>query len=318
MMRRALKWIALAIVLVPVLLIAVSFINHRLRLPQEEAAYPAPGQLVLVGDHNLHVYAEGSGDVTLVFLAGSGTSAPVLDFRALYSRLSGDYRIAVVERAGYGWSDIASTPRDIDTVLEETRTALQGAGEGPPYVLFPHSMAGLEALYWAALYPAEVTAIIGLDPAVPLTYEVMPDPPQATLTMITFMSRTGLTRLLPFICLESPAISEGHLTAADAETYCALMYRRTLTVNMMAEIEAVQTNAAVVSAHDTPDVPLYVFISNGDDLPVDSWGALLATFAEEANGNYLVLDVNHYIHNFAPDLIAEESRLFISGVMGED
>jgi pimeloyl-ACP methyl ester carboxylesterase len=318
MMRRALKWIALAIVLVPVLLIAVSFINHRLRLPQEEAAHPAPGQMVLVGDHNLHVYAEGSGDVTLVFLAGSGTSAPVLDFRALYSRLSGDYRIAVVERAGYGWSDIASTPRDIDTVLEETRTALQGAGEGPPYVLFPHSMAGLEALYWAALYPDEVTAIIGLDPAVPLTYEVMPDPPQATLTMITFMSRTGLTRLLPFICLESPAISEGHLTAADAETYCALMYRRTLTANMMAEIEAVQANASLVSARNTPHIPLYVFISNGEGLPLDDWEARLVAFAEEAGGSYLALDVGHYVHNLAPDRIAEESRLFIRDVLGED
>ena len=317
-MRRTLKWIAVGIVLVPTLLIAGSFAYHRLRLPREEAAHPAPGQLVSVGDHNLHVYAEGAGDVTLVFLAGSGTSAPVLDFRPLYRRLSGDYRIAVVERAGYGWSDIASTSRDIDTVLEETRSALQGAGEGPPYVLFPHSMAGLEALYWADLYPDEVVAIVGLDPAIPQTYEVMPEPPQAMLTMITFMSRTGLMRLFPFVCLESPAISEGHLSAAEAETYCALLYRRTLTSNMLAEVEAVRTNATVVSAHPTPDVPLYIFISNGDDLPVDSWGTLLAAFAEEAGGDYRVLDVNHYIHNFAPDRIAEESRLFIRGVLGED
>ena len=309
---------ALGIVALPAALIVGSFINHRLRLPREEAAHPAPGRLVTVSDHNLHVYGEGAGGVTLVFLAGSGTSAPMLDFRALYSRLSDDYRIAVVERAGYGWSEIASTPRDIDTVLEETRTALEEAGESPPYVLFPHSMAGLEALYWASLYPHEVAAIVGLDMTTPEIYEVMPDPPQATLAALRFLSRTGLTRLIPAVCHDSPAISEGHLTAGEVDTYCALVYRRTLTANMLAEVDIVRANAERVAAHGTSNVPLYVFISNGEDLPVDNWEALLIAFAEEANGTYVTLDVGHYIHNFAPDLIAEESRLFIQGVVGED
>lgn len=314
-MKRAMRWIILGAVSLLLLLLVGSFVNHRLRLSGEEAAYPPPGQLAPVNDHRLHVYGEGEGPVTLVFLAGSGTSAPMLDFKGLYSRLSDEYRIAVVERAGYGWSDDGETSRDIDTVLNETRMALQQVGERPPYVLFPHSMSGLEAIHWANLYPNEVAAIVGLDPAVPQTYVDQP-PPRAMLAAINFASRSGLIRLAPSICMESPAVSQGHLTSEETAAYCSLLYRRTLTPNMLAEVDATEANAEQVAAQGIPAVPLYFFISNGEELPLDDWGDILAAYAEEAeNGRYLVLDVGHYVHNLAADVIAEESRAFINDVI---
>ncbi len=101
-----------------------------------------------VNGHQMHVYGEGDGNETLVFLSGSGTAAPALDFKALYSRLSDQYHIVVVERADYGFSEAADVPRDIDTVLEGTRSVLALSGENGPYILFPHSLSGIEALYW--------------------------------------------------------------------------------------------------------------------------------------------------------------------------
>lgn len=97
-----------------------------------------------------------------VFMSGSGTCSPILDFKSLYSLLSNEYKIAVVEKFGYGFSDVVDKNRDIDTILSETRMALDKAGIEPPYVLCPHSMSGLEALYWAQKYPEEVEAIVGL------------------------------------------------------------------------------------------------------------------------------------------------------------
>jgi len=85
------------------------------------------------------------------------------------------YRIAVVEKSGYGWSERCNSPRDIGTMLEETRKALDLSGENGPYVLFPHSMSGLEAIYWAQKYPDEVIAIIEMDPTTPGSIEVLPD-----------------------------------------------------------------------------------------------------------------------------------------------
>ncbi len=69
--------------------------------------------------------------------------------------MSVDYRTVVVEKAGYGYSDVSDISRDIDTILEETREALTQAGEEGPYILYPHSMSGIEALYWAQKYPDE-------------------------------------------------------------------------------------------------------------------------------------------------------------------
>ena len=305
------KWLVGGMLLLVTLLIAGSSINHRLQTPREEAAYPPPGQLVPVNGHRLHVYAEGAGDLTLVFLSGSGTTAPTLDFRGLYRRLSDAYRTVVVERAGYGWSEDSDAPRDIDTVLNETRRALELAGESPPYVLLPHSMSGLEALHWANRYPDEVAAIIGLDPATPPIYELMP-PPRLMLTLVAFTARTGLLRLAPFICHEAAAVN--HLTAAETTVYCSIMYRRTLTADMLAETEVTQANAQLVAAEGIPDVPFFFFISNGEGLPMDNWVDVLVAYAEAAGGQYEMLNVGHYVHNEAADLIAEGSRRFLQHV----
>lgn len=62
--------------------------------------------------------------------------------------MKNDYQIAVVEKAGYGFSDISDIDRDIDTILFETRESLNKAGiKNNRYILFPHSMSGIEALY---------------------------------------------------------------------------------------------------------------------------------------------------------------------------
>jgi len=310
-MRRlmmVIKWFLLGLLFLLALLILGSSINHRLQTPREEAAYPPPGQMVQVNGHRLHVYSEGAGDLTLVFMSGSGTNAPTPDFRGLYRRLSDNYRTVVVERAGYGWSDDAGTSRDIDTVLDETRLALKSAGEAPPYVLLPHSMSGLEAIHWANRYPDEVAAIIGLDPATPPSYDSMPTP-RLMMALMGFSARTGLIRLAPSICDQAPAAK--HLSAAEKSAYCSIMYRRTLTRDMLAEVDATQANARQVAAEGIPDVPMYVFVSNGEGLALENWSEVLVSYVQAARGQHTLLDVGHYIHNEAADVIADESRAFL-------
>ena len=309
---KILKWLLLAPLLLLALVITGSFINHRVQTPREEAAHPPPGRMVAVNGHRLHVYAEGEGESTLVFLAGSGTTAPALDFEGLYSRLSDEYRTVVVERAGYGWSDDSGgVSRDIETVLQETRLALEEAGESPPYVLLPHSMSGLEALHWANRYPDEVAAIVGLDPATPASYEDSP-PPRMMLSLIASTGRTGLLRLVPSLCDGSPAVS--HLSDEETGAYCSIMYRRTMTADVRAETEVTQANAELVAAAGIPDVPLYAFISNGEGLPREDWGEVLVAYTEAVGGQYQQLDVGHYVHSEAPDLIAAETRAFLQQI----
>jgi pimeloyl-ACP methyl ester carboxylesterase len=141
-------FIIILLTLIALPLIA-STINHRNQLRKEAKEYIPPGSMVEVNGKKMHVYSQGEGELSLIFMSGHGTSNPTLDFMPLWMRLVDEYRIAVVEKSGYGWSETSNSPRDIDTMLEETRKALELSGEKGPYVLFPHSMSGLEALYWA-------------------------------------------------------------------------------------------------------------------------------------------------------------------------
>lgn len=63
-------------------------------------------------------------------MSGAGTCSPILDFKSLNSSLSDDYRIVVVEKLGYGFSDVVDESRDIDTILSQTRMAIERAGQG--------------------------------------------------------------------------------------------------------------------------------------------------------------------------------------------
>lgn len=315
MKKKLFKWI---IVGIPLLLVAgatfivgSSYFEHKELVEQEKREYPAPGTLVEIDDtgNKLHVYAEGEGDTTLVFMSGLGTSSPVYDFKALYSKLSNEYRIAVVERAGYGWSDISSSPRDIVTVLEETRTSLELSGENPPYVLFPHSLAGLEALYWANRYPEEVKAIVGLDPLVPDFYTHTEEKPSFS-PVIDFLMRTGLVRHQPDVFNDNfPAMKKGHLSEKEAKVAETIFYRRVQTENMKEEVNSLPANVQILSEQGKPDVPFHVFISGENE--EEYWSESLTSYAKETGGEYFILDAEHYIHLDSPEVIAEKSRELI-------
>ncbi|MDD4851499.1 MAG: alpha/beta hydrolase, partial [Gemmiger sp.] len=157
----------LAGLLVILLLLAA---YHHLRLAWEAGRITPVGQRVTVDGYHMNVYTQGqkrSGDSpTVVLLSGSGMTAPIYEYKVLYAPLSASYRVAVIEKFGYGYADDSPLARDVATMVEEDRAALAAAGEQAPYVLMPHSMSALEAIYWAHTYPGEIAGIIGLDMAV--------------------------------------------------------------------------------------------------------------------------------------------------------
>lgn len=298
------------IILAAIFIIGSSYLQHQNLVAEEKEKYPAPGVLVAVNDNDekLHVYTEGEGDETLVLMSGYGISSPYYDFQPLYRELVNDFKVIVVERGGYGWSDITDSARDIDTVLGETRTALKKAGANPPYILLPHSLAGIEAIYWAQQYPEEVKMIIGLDPLVPEYYIATEDEPEFP-NLIAFLAQTGLMRSQPEVCQNNfPAIQKGHLSATDIEVACTIFYRRTFTKNMRAEAKAIGVNAEIVLQQAKLTVPFHCFIGKESD---QKWQTTISSFAQANNGEVYLLEAGHHLHLEQPQLIAEKSRALI-------
>ena len=131
------------------------------------------GELVDINGHKIHIYRLGDiNKPKIVLMVGSATVAPVYDFKVIYEKLSEYFRIIVIEKFGYGYSDICDYPSDIDTLVWTQKQALESVGETAPFILMPHSMSGLEALRWKQLYPDDISAIIGNDMATSLTYRI--------------------------------------------------------------------------------------------------------------------------------------------------
>lgn len=313
--KRIIK-IVMAMILILVVLLLVVYINHRICLSNESKLRSPLGQIVEVDGHNMSIYTEGAGEMTLVFMSGGGTSSPILDFKSLYSLLSDEYKIAVVEKFGYGYSDVVDKSRDIDSMLEDTRAALTAAGLNAPYVLCPHSMSGLEALYWAQKYPEEVSAIIGLDMAVPQYYENMKiNVP--LMRAASWAAGIGITRLIPKIS-ESDAIKNGTLTDTEKEIYRAVFYNRTATVTMINETAAVKENAKKVASMGVPQLPMLLFISDGSGgtgFDKETWRSIQEDYVSQVDdGIYIELDCPHYVHDYEYNAISEKILEFLSSL----
>ena len=93
------------------------------------ASLKCKGVHVTVDGHNIHVYSVGdTNKPQIVLMSGSGTVAPVYDFKILYEKLSKSFRVIVMEKFGYGYSDIFDSPADIDTLVSTQKQALETIG----------------------------------------------------------------------------------------------------------------------------------------------------------------------------------------------
>lgn len=299
-------------IMIVLIIIGISYINHKLQLKKEDVLLKPLGQIVEVNGNKMSIYIEGEGDNTLVFMSGGGTSSPILDFKSLYSQLSDDYRVVVIEKFGYGFSDIVDEKRTIQEILSESREALKKANIKGPYILCPHSMSGIEALYWAQQYPQEVRAIIGLDMSVPnayLDYSInMP-----LIKISAFASQIGITRFLPGIS-ESEAIKYGILSQQEKEIYKAVFYRRTATKTMINEVEEIKNNALIVDKGKIVDIPILMFCSNGNGTGwnEEKWKKIQNDYINKSKrGKLIDLECSHYVHNHEYKKIAKNIKSFV-------
>ena len=309
--KRVVKVIFIVIVAVLMLLLIIC-INHQIHLKMEKELRLPLGQMVEVDGNNMSIYVEGTGDITLVFMSGGGTCSPILDFKSLYSLLSNKYRIVVVEKFGYGFSDVVDKKRGIESILADTRAALKAAGIEAPYILCPHSMSGIEALYWAQQYPEEILAIIGLDMTVPKSYQDY----NINMTMLKlsqFASAIGITRLLPGVS-DSDAIINGTLSNKEKEIYRAVFYNQTATITMLNEVKSIKENASKVESDNIPKIPMLLFVSNGDGTGWDkeTWRSYQREYiANIENSKMIELDCPHYVHDYEYKAISESIIAFL-------
>ena len=289
--------------------VLASFTYHRLALQREKASLKPMGQMVSVNGHDMSVFVKGEGPQTLVFLSGAGTASPILDFKDLYDDLSKQYKIVVVERAGYGYSEDTSKSRDVSEVLSETRQALAKAHVSGPYIILSHSMASLETLLWQEKYPSEVKAIIGLDWALPESYAHLKMHPQI-LRMAHWGSQLGLLRYLP----SRLYVPNANLSSSDRRLYQLIAYRQILSKAMLNESLSVKENAKKVPSTIDSQIPTLLMVSNGGGtgFSQEDWRHYATSFAkDQENIEVTFYDAPHYLYHYQTREVAAKIEEFI-------
>ena len=292
-------------------LLLASFIYHRLALQREKASLNPMGQMVSVNGHDMSVFVKGNGPQTLVFLSGAGTASPILDFKDLYDGLSKQYKIVVVERAGYGYSEDTSKSRDVSEVLSETRQALAKAQVSGPYIILSHSMASLETLLWQEKYPSEIQAVIGLDWALPESYSQLRMHSQI-LRMARLGSQLGLLRYIP----SRLYVPNENLSSSDRRLYQRIAYRQILSQAMLNESLSVKGNAKKVDAKINSQIPTLLLVSNGEgtSFSKEEWRNYAARFAKDQKNIELTFyDAPHYLYHYQTKEVVAKIEEFIKG-----
>ena len=144
------------------LLLAMGALYEPWGQVRDAKAYPAPGQLVDVGGYRLHIACTGQGSPTVILENGSMGTSPT--WALGQPQVAAFARVCVYDRAGYAWSDPATTPRTGAQVVADLDALLQKAGVPGPYVVVGHSLGGMYSRLYAGTHPDRVVGLVLVDP----------------------------------------------------------------------------------------------------------------------------------------------------------
>jgi pimeloyl-ACP methyl ester carboxylesterase len=301
------------------LLLVVGVLFEQVASRYDWQRYPPPGRLIATEGHRLHLHCTGEGSPVVLVEAGHGMWS--LDWQPVRERFTAS-RFCAYDRAGYGWSDAASTSRAGDQIVAELRALLHTAGEEGPFVLVGHLLGGMYVRLYAATYPDDVAALVLVDPR----HEAQSarEPPwlteQVGAMAITFgrmawLARVGLGRLVGPYIEQPPAALPSELHP----TYRAHVYQaKHLDAAGGELLEMAATEARLQVAGTLTDRPLRLIVRSEpmlvppemSDNPMELDNMLRELEQEylrlSSRSSRIVADQSgHLVHLDRPDVVAE-------------
>jgi pimeloyl-ACP methyl ester carboxylesterase len=169
---RLLRNAALVLVCLVILLAVAGATFQFIATRAEARRSPEAGRLVDVGGYRLKINCTGQGSPTVVLEAGLGDVS--VEWKHVQPEIARFSRVCSYDRAGYGGSDAGPMPRTSVQIAHELHALLQGAGEGPPYLLVGSSFGGYSVRVFNGEYPDQVVGIVLADATQEDQYELLP------------------------------------------------------------------------------------------------------------------------------------------------
>ncbi|HLG56691.1 MAG TPA: alpha/beta hydrolase [Vicinamibacterales bacterium] len=152
----------MAILGVLVALLAAGVLYQRIGGRRDAGRFAAPGALIDVGGHRLHVTSSGDGSPAV--LLDSGLAASSLSWAVVQPEIAKFTRVWAYDRAGFAWSDVPSCPRTFDRIVDEFSAVLTHVASREPCILVGHSFGSFIVRAYARRHPEAVAALVLVDP----------------------------------------------------------------------------------------------------------------------------------------------------------
>lgn len=163
-LKRLILWLVLGVLG----LAALGSLYQILGTALDRRAYSPPGQMIDVGGYQMHLYCTGvnqDGSSTVIMETGLGATSST--WARVQPEVARATRVCSYDRAGMGWSEPGTDPRDAKHIAQELHTLLHNADIAGPYVLVGWSYGGLYVQEFAGQYGDEVAGLVLLDSSSP-------------------------------------------------------------------------------------------------------------------------------------------------------
>jgi pimeloyl-ACP methyl ester carboxylesterase len=265
-----------------------------------------PGEIIRLGTQNLHVVAEGTGSLGVLFISGGGDDWRT--WREIAARLADSVRVVSYDRPGLGWSPPRESPLTLEAAVEDIRRLLEDTGlfQQPP-VLVGHSFGGAIARQFAIEHPQAVGGLVLIDPT-PL--HALPRSLRVALRVAYrgayLSSAIGLTRRMHY--------RNGRQLSREQRLYSAFLNAdATKARETLREVQgAFRSKPRLGGDSVLGNVPLTVLCATLEEVP-GLKGALAAAHdarrqiaQESTRGRLVEVNTGHYVHYEDPDTVVAE------------
>jgi pimeloyl-ACP methyl ester carboxylesterase len=290
-------------------------------------AYAVPGRRVSVSGHRLNLVCEGSGRPVVVLDAGLGDWSPA--WIPIQERLAARTTVCAYDRAGYGFSDPASSPRTSFAIAHQLHDLLHAANLPAPYVLVGHSFGGLDVQAFTELYRHDVAGLVlvdgtAADVAIPPAVQSLMDDQVAAVEKCARAPRPDCFNLLWGISSQpNNGVTPALVAAVKTQARKPAPYNAVVSEmqNLTESQREVRTRTGSLG-----DLPLVVLTAttHGEDQMPPALRASLLQFepvwrrahmriaALSTRGRYQLVRSDHYIQFDRPDVVIDAVNTVVS------